>query len=967
MKSYQISFGGGEVSPEMFGRLDDARRQAGAAQVRNMVTTPQGSSVRRHGTTFVREVKDSTKATRVESFTFATDQALAIEIGEGYFRFHADGATLIGGDPITPTIKVLSVNGTPGVMQMNLQVAHSFHTGDPIAIVTNSTGVVPVGTTTFRVYYAINIDSTHIKVASSRSDALLGAFLDLGAMTDDVYVCRVYSTGDFITYVSTIYQAAAANYTGAPPGPVAQNVTQLNDTFTTGSPHGFFQGASIVFSLPGGATLVGVTAGPTYFAIPVTSTTFKVATTYGGAALNPVGTHTGVPTVNGAALWTSQPAETPFEVSNSYAEADLFDIDIQQSNDVLLLTHASYPAATLTRYGARSWVFASVDLTPQILPPTGLSLTASDPGTGIGVDGGNNPDEILSLQEHGLAIGQVLYAYSLVMGVAAGFYINIDNGSTTLFRIRKLDGSLPNVTTTATDSTINFRFYLCNAGDEVGGSYVVTAVSADNIESDASAVFSHTVVLGSSGAFVTFGWTASPGAVSYRIYKKKGDEYGFLGQTDTTSFTDDGLFTVDTSRKPPLRDSRLSGQSFYPATAAFYEQRVLYGGLRDFPQDIWGTVTGTLSDTSYHIPVQDSDRIYFRLAAGQRCAIRHIVPMDQLIILTDTVEFRVTPINDDALTPTSVSVRPQSRIGASAVKPLVAGASMVFCANRGGHVYEMSYSSVVNGFDPDDIALRAAHLFDGYEQVDSALTLAPWPIMWFVSSSGKLLGLTYIRNQNIAAWHAHETDGVFESVCSVPEGGQDSLYVVVRRTIDGSSVRYIERLRFDIAEDFEDRNYLDCSATYEGSAQTAISGLDHLEGEAVVAFANGIVRTGLTVASGAITLPVAATVAHVGLPMTATLQNLPAALQVDGYSQGGTKNINTAWLRVVDSARFRIGPTLAAAVPVRELLPTAAASGPVRVSLKGSWNKEGQVTIVQSDPLPLTVVSMTLDIEDGDR
>lgn len=960
MKTYQVSFGGGEVSSEMFGRLDDAKRQSGAARMRNMMATPQGSATRRPGTQFVREVKDSTKRTRLIPFTYSNDQTLAIEMGEGYFRFHTDGGTVVGGDQFV-TSKLVSTVNLSGLLQFS--TTHVFQTGDAVNVSTAPAVALPSPLAFYATYYVIRTGTNDLMLATSRANAMLGVAIPFTTTgTPSIFVHRIYEVGDFITYVSNIYQCSLVSRNGTPPNPVAQTVTQAGATFTTGSPHGFFVGSSIVFPVVPGSSLDGITQGVVYFAWPMSPTTFQVSAVLGGALLTPAGTHTGTPTVNYATHWVEKPAGTPFEVGNSFAEADLFDISYAQSNDVLLFTHNNISVAQLTRLGTTTWRFQSLDFAPPIAAPTSLVVSSTDYGTGIAIDGSTAPDELNSLQESGLAVGQMLYNYSTALGLPAGFWVNIDNASLFVFRVRGVNGASPSVSTVANDGIASMVLYLCSAGDEVGGTYVVTAVNAEGQESSTSAELSHSIVLGSPGAYVTFTWTASSGASSYRIYKKKGNEYGFIGEATTASFTDDGLYTVDTSIKPPERDTRLGGAAYRPSTVAFYEQRVVFGGLRDYPQDMWATPTGTLTDTTYHIPVQDGDRIYARLSSLQRSTIRHVVPMDQLIILTDTTEYRVTPINDDALTPTSISVRPQSYIGASPVRPIVSGASMVFCANRGGHVYDMGYNSVVNGFDPDDVSLRAAHLFDGLTIADSTFAKAPWPVMWFCSSDGKLLGLTYVRNQNIAAWHAHETDGLFESCCAIPEDEQDSVYVVVKR----GNVRYIGRMVFTQPATIADGFFVDSGLTYSGSPATTITGLTHLNGETVTALADGVVRTGLVVSGGQITLPVAASKVHVGLPMAARLQNLPAALQVQGYGQASTVNVNHGWIRVVDSARFTIGPTDTAQVPAKELSATALESKPVRVALKGRWNDEGQVTILQPDPLPLTVVSMALSVEDAD-
>ena len=97
VKTLQRAFAGGEVSPEMFGRVDDVKYQTGLATARNFLIKPQGPAENRPGFEYVRAVKDSTKKVRLIPFTYSTTQTMMIEVGAGYFRFHTDGATLMSG------------------------------------------------------------------------------------------------------------------------------------------------------------------------------------------------------------------------------------------------------------------------------------------------------------------------------------------------------------------------------------------------------------------------------------------------------------------------------------------------------------------------------------------------------------------------------------------------------------------------------------------------------------------------------------------------------------------------------------------------------------------------------------------------------------------------------------------------------------------------------------------------------
>lgn len=253
-----------------------------------------------------------------------------------------------------------------------------------------------------------------------------------------------------------------------------------------------------------------------------------------------------------------------------------------------------------------------------------------------------------------------------------------------------------------------------------------------------------------------------------------------------------------------------------------------------------------------------------------------------------------------------------------------------------------------------------------------AYAKAPLPVVWFVSTSGRLLGLTYVPEQQIGAWHWHDTDGVFESCTVVAEGQEDVLYCVVRRTINGQSKRYVERLHTRQFTAQADAFFVDCGLTYSGAPATTISGLGHLEGKTVSILADGAVHPQRVVTGGAVTLDQAAATVQIGLPISADLQTLPVAAQIDGsFGQGRYKNVNKAWLRVYRSSGIFVGPDASRLTEAKQRTtepygsPPALKSEEIQVMLTPAWADSGQVFVRQSDPLPLTVVSLTAEVALG--
>lgn len=801
VRTFQRSFAGGEVTPELFGRIDDAKFQSGLALCRNFVTKPHGPAENRAGFAFVREVKDSSKKVKLIPFTYSTTQTMVLEFGDGYIRFHTQGATLLAGSPAahTATRTVSSIDTGTETLTCN---AHGYANGTPIRFKTS--GTIPSGLSVDTTYYVIDQAANTLKVSTTAGGTAVNI---TSAGSGTLTFGRYYSAGDLVSSGGVNYYCTTAHSQEAPPN------------------------ASFWYPLPSVA----------------------------------------------------------YEIPSPYLEADLFDLHYVQSADVLTIVHPNYAPRELRRLGATSWTLTTINFTPSLSAPTGVSAVAS---------GHTTPK----------------YTYR----------------------------------------------------------YKVTAVGSDGLEeSEGSAEVKAKGNLFETGGIVTISWSAVSGVSRYNVYKLQGGLYGYIGETDSTSIVDDNI-AADLSKTPPIYDNVFSATGEYPGAVSYFEQRRAFAGTTNKPQNVWMTKSGTESNFSYSLPIRDDDRISFRVAAREANTMRHIVPMGQLLLLTSSAEWRVTSQNSDAITPTTINVVPQSYVGASNVQPQIVNNTAIYCAARGGHVRELAYNWQASGFLTGDLSLRAPHLFDGYEIRDMAYAKAPIPLVWFVSSNGKLLGLTYVPEQQVGAWHQHDTDGEFESCAVVAEGQEDVLYVVVRRTINGSPKRYIERMATRAIGDQADAFFVDCGATYDGAPADEISGLSWLEGKTVSILADGAVHPQRVVTGGVVSLDVEASKVQIGLPIEADMQTLPFAAQIDnGFGQGRLKNVNKAWLRVFQSSGIFVGPSAEKLTEAKQRTaepygsPPALKSAEVPILINPSWGDSGQVFIRQSDPLPLTVVSLTLEVEVG--
>lgn len=506
-------------------------------------------------------------------------------------------------------------------------------------------------------------------------------------------------------------------------------------------------------------------------------------------------------------------------------------------------------------------------------------------------------------------------------------------------------------------------------------SYKVTAIATDGLEESLpTSAATCTNNLATAGNYNTITWTDASGAIRYNVYKALNGVYGYIGQAaaGATGLKDDNI-TADMSKTIPETEDPFTGSSNYPSAVGYFKGRRWFAGTDNKPQNLWGTRSGTEKNMTYSIPTQDDDRIAVRLTARQANRIRHIVPLGDLLLLTSGEEWLITSQNSDAITPTTIDYKTQGYIGAGNQQPVVTSKSVLYVQDRGARVREMLYRWESQGYDTNDISVMAPHLFEGHSIKCLTYMRAPFTVAWAVRDDGVLLGCTYMPEHQVIGWHQHNTpDGEIESACVIPEGDEDILYLAIKRTLTSGVVRQVERMHTRQFAAQEDAFFVDSGLTYDGAPATTISGLWHLEGEVVGGLADGAVFKNKTVTNGAITLDNAASVVHVGLLYTSKLKTLPLASEaMQAFGQGTKKNVNRVHMRVKDSSSIYAGPAFDKLTQYRQRTtepygsPPNLVSGLITLAISPSWSDDASVCLQQEDPLPVSILSMIVEVELG--
>ncbi len=508
-------------------------------------------------------------------------------------------------------------------------------------------------------------------------------------------------------------------------------------------------------------------------------------------------------------------------------------------------------------------------------------------------------------------------------------------------------------------------------------SYVVTSLALGGAESAVSTPIALDNVLRILGDKNTISWDADPDAWRYNIYKSAGGTgvYGYIGSVDGVTFTDDNI-NSDYSTQPADILTSFGDAGSYPSVIVYHEQRCVYANTPDEPQSFWASGIPGFGYIKASFPPQDNQAFTYRLSSRSAAPILHMTALRDVLIFTGAGVFRLYTTDGGPMTPTSVGAIPVGAYGAAAyVAPQEMGSDVLFPLERGSHLHALSFEQSADGYSADDLSLVAPHLIDGYSWVQTTKTNAPYPAWWGLRSDGLLVGVTYISKQQVYAWYVLELpDGFIESFTAVPEGQHDVLYMSVRRVINGSTVRYIERFRprFKAGQSQSEAYFVDCGITYRGASTTVVTGLSHLEGQSVVAVVDGRPLGPYTVASGQITVDEAGTVIHVGKGYNSELVTLTLSYEAEGYGTGVEKNISAVFIATRQSSGITAGPDFdhlrSMVSPVDELLGDVPVlqDGVHQIDLDNAWSPDSAVYIRQAIALPASITGLAVDFVSGE-
>lgn len=666
---------------------------------------------------------------------------------------------------------------------------------------------------------------------------------------------------------------------------------------------------------------------------------------------------------------------TGIEVTTPFTSDILFDLNCNQSGDVMFICSGKYPIQTLSRYSDTDWRMSTYKLTEQ--PYDEIN---TDNGHTLTVNGDTiTSTKDLFTQDMVGSVIQIAYYVEAVHTKSVGEVV--EKKVKRYMQAQTIEKTYNNINYNvgafSTDTELSWKFtthgtwegtvklQISNNDGQTWKDYRTYTSKNDYNVTDTGKI--------EAGARLKYVSDIKSGSVNCDLSIMPFTQYGIVEIKSVTDAKNAKVNVLNGIKEgEPSYQWKLGSWNRgrgYPKLCTFYQDRFVVAATDSKPNFIWFSRTGDYPNFGVEKvegTITDDSAITLPVINRKMCEIRHLVPANDLIILTSGNEWIVR--GDKTITPTNCNLKTQTQRGALSCEPQFIGNRCVFVQERGGTVRDMGYSYESDNYTGQDLTLFVKTLVKGHLAVTSAYAQDPDSIIYYVRDDGQLNCLTYIPEQKVYGWSHFVTNGKYRYVESVAEGEQDTIYFVVDRVINNKSVKCIERSIPLYTEDNSDV-FLDCYVKVANSIKTDYINAPHLVGQMVDIVIDGQQMPSRVVPpTGVIKLDGKANVITVGLPYTTKIKIPNVEQQInDGTLQGRVATVSRVVLRMYKSFGGKVGRTFDRmddiTLPPNELF---TGDKPVILPKMGiNYSTDTSICIKHSDPFPFNLLSITRIVEIG--
>ena len=730
-------------------------------------------------------------------------------------------------------------------------------------------------------------------------------------------------------------------------------ITKADPGVVTASSHGYSNGDYVIIS-----SVVGMTElnGRQFKVAGVTTNTFQLQDMDGN-------------NFDTSSLTTYASAGSAFkiyQITSPYTTAQLFDIKFAQSADVMYLVHPDVDIRKLTRTGHTSWTLATVSISGS--PSPGLS--GSD----------DRPSSVTFFEQRLVFAGTNNNPQSLWFS-KAGAYENFTTGT----------NATDAMIYTIASNQVNAIRFMSNQTElligTTGGEFIATSgtnsepITPTNIQITRQTNYGAANVDAIQIANVTMFLQRAKRKVREMVYNYEVD--GFIAPDMTIlaeHITEGGLTSFAYQQEPDSilwatrADGTLLGLTYQRNEKVVGWHRHMLGGFSDSGKSIVrsfksftanstnvSTTNNTITISSHGFST--GDPVYYFTESNAIGGITTDLLYFAIATDSNTLKLATTSANATAGTAVDLTTAPGSDTTQYIVKGVNLATNVVYSASHGLATGDHFYYEL-GGTGLNNITDKQKYFVKKIDKNQFKIA-ADRKIKTFVD-------LTYDFTVTTARTDKILLDAVVESVAVIPSDQDEyQLYLLVKRYVNGSTRRFVEFLtNFEFGEAQDNAFFVDSGLTYDDVPTSTISGLDHLEGETVSILADGATHADNTVSGGNITLDRTAQKVHVGLNYNSILQTLRIeAGSQQGVAQSKIKRINEITVRLHKTLGVEVGGDLdnMENIPFRSSAaimgsPIDLFSGDKKIELRDDYNTDGHVFVRQSQPLPLTVLSIYPEI-----
>lgn len=713
---------------------------------------------------------------------------------------------------------------------------------------------------------------------------------------------------------------------------------------------------------------------------------------------------------------------TPYTLSDMVNSDGAFNLSMVQSGDVIYIANSNHTPYKLQRYSNTKWILSEMDLKKQPFQS-------------------HNTDQSITLTVANLVnyIGTPFVEYSVNLTSSSALFTNSMIGTNISFEVTNDDTIKPWSSQKGTSETTDVgdiikndgKYYGCSAstagkqtwyaapihteggrwdGEEVQWWYLSDGFGIIRIDTVTNSTTATGTVLrqvpnigGSSSVLssvilpatktMTLTSSSSMSATNNAVLGTLSSPSDITAGANQVVITGADISVTYTSGAPTdtgttwaWAKSAWNSDDGYPDKVTFFRNRLVFA--RD--QTLWFSVSADYENfyAKEFGQILDDSAITLSVPFDRVSVINYIKSSKAGLLVGSTDQEALCSQASTAspFSPSNSKIDITTSYGSKNIDPLPIDDVVLFVQRFGKKVRALQYQFQTDNFIAEDITVLAEHITqNGIVDIDFAKE--PHNIMWAVKGDGTLIGLTYNRLQNVLAWHKHTIggNGFVESICVLPsyDGSTDDLFMIVKRTINGQTKRYIEYLTypFQINDDITDAYYVDCGGVYDGAATDTLT-ISWLPNTEVQVLGDGK-YSGLftTDGSGIATLDYEVTKSSIGFQY----QSYVRTMKIDGGSQLGTgqgknKEVTDLMMRLVNTLGVEVGsyqfdtlgnelfyPIDIYYTDVNMDTHPELINDDIIVKMDAAIDKKANIVIKIDQPYPATIVALSPTCETYER